>query len=410
MFFLKNTWPTFSDDEIQKVTDILRSGKVNYWTGDETKTFEKEFADYVGLNKAIAVANGTLALDLALYGLKIGERNDGQRCDEVIVTPRSFIASVSTVKNAGAKPVFADIDLNSGNITADTIEAAITSNTKAIIAVHLAGWPCEMDSILELARQHDIKIIEDCAQAHGAIYKGKPVGSIGDVGVWSFCQDKIITTGGEGGMVATNNEDMWLRMWSYKDHGKNWHAIHIKDQKPGFKWVHDTIGTNFRLTEMQSAIGRIQLTKLNEWKSLRNRNANFFREKLSELHKLNKINIPKFQCGDCSCENETTQHCQNANYKFYLYLNENELNAGYSRDRIIEAINASGAPCFHGSCGEIYKERAFSQSMNIAPVTLTNAKSLSDRSLMLLVHPNLELEELEIYGDIVKTELEKAFL
>jgi dTDP-4-amino-4,6-dideoxygalactose transaminase len=193
-------WPCFSEEEVSAVATVLRSNRVNYWTGNECREFEKEFAAWCGTEYAIALANGTLALDLALRGLNIGPG------DEVIVTPRTFIASVSCVVNAGATPVFADVDLESGNLCADTIQTALTPRTKAVICVHLAGWPCDMDPIMALAAQHGFKVIEDCAQAHGARYKGRSVGSIGHIGAWSFCQDKIMTTGGEGGMVTVNDE------------------------------------------------------------------------------------------------------------------------------------------------------------------------------------------------------------
>ena len=207
-------WPNFSTKEIEAVSKVMLSGRVNYWTGEECKKFEKEFAIFSNTKFAIALANGTVALDVALKALNIGPG------DEVLVTSRTFIATVSSIVNAGAKPIFTDVDQNTQNITIKTIQNALTNKTKAIVCVHLAGWPCDMDPLIEFAKNHDLKIIEDCAQAHGAKYKGRPVGSLGDVGCWSFCQDKIMSTGGEGGMVTTNNEELWSKMWSFKDHGK----------------------------------------------------------------------------------------------------------------------------------------------------------------------------------------------
>ena len=213
-------WPSFSQEEADAVSRVLLSNKVNYWTGQEGREFEREFAAFAGTEYAIAVANGTLALDLALQGLGIGVG------DEVVVTPRTFLASATSVINAGATPVFADVDPDTQNITPETVAAVITPKTKAVVCVHLAGWPCDMDGFMALAEEHNLFVIEDCAQAHGATYKDKPVGGLGHVGCWSFCQDKIMSTGGEGGMVTCNDRDLWSRMWSFKDHGKSWDAVY----------------------------------------------------------------------------------------------------------------------------------------------------------------------------------------
>ncbi len=223
-------WPSFTSEEASAVSRVLLSNRVNYWTGTEGRDFETEFAAWAGSRRAIAVANGTLALDLALVGLGVAAG------DEVIVTPRSFIASVSCVVNAGATPIFVDVDPDSGNLSVETIERGLSSRTKAIIPVHLSGWPCDMAPIMELARARGISVVEDCAQAHGARYHGRSVGSIGDVGAWSFCQDKIMTTGGEGGMVTTDDEALWSRMWSYKDHGKSLPGgVGTGSTPPGFR-------------------------------------------------------------------------------------------------------------------------------------------------------------------------------
>ncbi|NLC10461.1 MAG: DegT/DnrJ/EryC1/StrS aminotransferase family protein, partial [Gammaproteobacteria bacterium] len=227
-------WPSFSEEEANAVRDVVLSNKVNYWTGQEGREFEQEFAAWSGTQHAIALMNGTVALDVALQALGVGKG------DEVIVTSRTFLASVSSIVNAGAVPVFAEVDVDSQNITAATIAAVLTPRTRAIICVHLAGWPCDMDPIMQLAEQHNLFVIEDCAQAHGATYKGKPVGSIGHVGAWSFCQDKIMTTGGEGGMVTTNDTDLWKTMWALKDHGKSWDAVYEREHAPGFRWLHES--------------------------------------------------------------------------------------------------------------------------------------------------------------------------
>ena len=249
-------WPSFTQDEARAISRVLLSNRVNYWTGTECREFEREFAAWVGTTHAVALANGTVALDLALKALNIGSG------DDVIVTPRSYVASASCVVTAGARPVFADVDSESQNITASTIRRVLTSRTRAIICVHLAGMPCEMDPIMALAQEHDLKVIEDCAQAHGARYRGRMVGGIGHIGAWSFCQDKIMTTGGEGGMVTTSDRSLWAAMWSYKDHGKSWEAVYDHKHPPGFRWLHESFGTNWRMLEMQAVIGRLQLNRM----------------------------------------------------------------------------------------------------------------------------------------------------
>lgn len=368
-------WPSFTTDEIDAVERVMRSNRVNYWTGTECRLFEKEFADWCGARHAIAVGNGTLALDLALKGLGVGPG------DEVIVTPRTFIASVSTVINAGATPVFADVDRDSGNITADTIAAVLTPRTRAIICVHLAGWPCDMDPIMSLADQHGLYVIEDCAQAHGARYKGRSVGSIGHVGAWSFCQDKIMTTGGEGGMVTTNDRALWNAMWSYKDHGKSWQAVYELQHPPGFRWVHDSFGTNWRMMEMQAAIGRVQLRRMAQWTEARQRHAALISQAASR-HAV--VRDPQPSAGS-----------EHAAYKKYLFVRPEMLGNGWSRDRIIDAITARGVPCQQGTCSEVYLEKAFEATPFRPAARLPVSRELGETSLMFLVHPTLTPAEIE---------------
>lgn len=362
-------WPFFEKDEIEAATTPLLSGKVNYWTGTEGREFEKEFAAYTGCRHAIALANGTVALELALYALGIG-------CgDEVIITPRTFIASSSCCVMRGAVPVLADVDPVSQNITVETIRPHITHRTKAIICVHLAGWPCDMDPIMSLAREHGLKVIEDCAQAHGATYKGKPVGSLGDVAAFSFCQDKIMTTGGEGGMLTTNDEELWRKAWEFKDHGKSYEAVYLRQHAPGFRWLHESFGTNWRLTEMQSAIGRVQLRKLPDWTVVRQRHAAILTKSFSQIPALRITPIPA--------------DIGHAMYKYYVFVRSEKLASGWDRDRVMNAINAEGIPCFSGSCSEIYLEKAFVDAGYGPAGRLPVAKELGETSLMFLVHPTL---------------------
>ena len=366
-------WPSLSEDEVEAVSVVLRSGKLNYWTGKEVRQFENEFASFAGCQHAIAVANGTVALELALYALRIGTG------DEVIVPSRTFVASASCAIMRGAKPVFADVDPISQTLTASTIREVLTPSTKAIIAVHLAGWPCDMDPIIELAREHGLRIIEDCAQAHGATYKDRPVGCFGDAAAFSFCQDKIMSTGGEGGMLTTNDDDLWERAWSFKDHGKDHGAAHKQQTSSGFRWLHDSFGTNWRLTEMQAAIGRSLLAKLPKQLDLRRRNANILSRRFGTLPAL-RVTIPPEEIG-------------HAYYKYYVFLRPERLRNGWSRDHLLRAVVAEGIPCFSGSCSEIYLEKAFPQDMRPAQ-RLQVARQLGETSLMFLVHPTLSEQDM----------------
>ena len=394
-------WPRFTQQEADAAAQILLSNKVNYWTGQECRNFELEFSNWSGTNYAIAVANGTVALDLALIGLGIGSHNGGSAEDEVVVTPRTFLASVSSVVNAGAVPVFADVDLNSGNITAATIAAVLTPNTSAIIAVHLAGWPCDMDPIMALAEENKLKVIEDCAQAHGARYKGRPVGSIGDVAAWSFCQDKIMTTGGEGGLVTTSDRDLWSAMWSYKDHGKSWEAVYKRQHRPGFRWLHESFGTNWRMIEIQAAIGRIQLGRMADWTDKRGANAKVIFDALEPFsRKDGPVRLPAIRCTSCT-KTTCNKGCVHAYYKFYAYVRPQNLATDWSRDRIIEEITSRGVPCFQGSCSEVYLERAFDGTGWRPDPRLPKAKELGETSIMFLVHPTLTNDEMEKTSAVV---------
>lgn len=377
-----SSWPSFTSEEAEAVRQVLLSGQVNYWTGDQSRIFEKEFAAFAGTKFAVALANGTVALDLAFKILGIGPG------DEVVVTSRTFLASVSAIVNCGATPVFADVERDSQNISAATISPVLSDNTKAIVCVHLAGWPCDMDPIMQLAKDRDLFVIEDCAQAHGAQYRGKPVGSIGHVGCWSFCQDKIMTTGGEGGMVTTNDKNLWSAMWSYKDHGKSWEAVYEREHPPGFRWVHDSFGTNWRMTEMQAAIGRIQLKRMPEWNSKRRKNAGAIWEVARNLP---NIRVPSLSCSGCDGVCESARGCIHAAYKCYIFVTGGEA----LRDKILTSINEKGVPCFLGSCPEVYLEAAFDSTPFRPRDRLPVAKELGETSLMLLCHPTLTNDEIE---------------
>jgi dTDP-4-amino-4,6-dideoxygalactose transaminase len=381
-------WPVFEPDETAAVLEVLQSGKVNYWTGTESREFEREYAEYLGVKHAIALHNGTAALELALYAFGIGAG------DEVITTPRTFIASASAAVMRGAVPIMADVDSVSQNITAQTIAKVITPRSRAIIAVHLAGYPCDMDAIMDIAAKHNLIVIEDCAQAHGAFYKGKPVGSIGHAGAFSFCQDKIMSTGGEGGLLALNDPEVWAKAWAYKDHGKSFDAVYNRQHAPGFRWLHESFGTNWRMLEVQAAIGRIQLRKLPKWIEQRRVNATILTEAFSRIPALRVTRVP--------------DDIFHSYYKYYVFVKQKQLKAGWSRDRIMNEITASGVPCFSGSCSEIYLEKAFTNA-GLAPTErLPVAKVLGETSLMFLVHPTLVSEDLIMVSQIVSDVMQSA--
>lgn len=381
-------WPSFTQEEADAVRDVLLSNKVNYWTGTECRAFEQEYAAWADTRYAVALANGTLALDVALHALGIGPG------DEVVVTPRTFIASVSCVVNVGATPVFADVAPESGNLTAETIARVLTPRTRAVICVHLAGWPCDMDPIMELAEQYGLKVIEDCAQAHGARYKGRSVGSIGHVGAWSFCQDKIMTTGGEGGMVTTNDEALWRSMWSFKDHGKSYAAVYEREHPTGFRWLHESFGTNWRMLEMQAVIGRIQLRRMAEWTAKRTANSEQIQTVCREFQALYVPQLP-----------EGSQHAQ---YKCYVYVRPECLATGWSRDRIVAEINALGVPCYQGSCSEVYLEKAFDNTGWRPGTRLPVAQGLGETSVMFLVHPTLSAVEMDQTCAAIRQVMQRA--
>lgn len=382
-------WPSYSEEERDAVARVLLSNKVNYWTGEECRAFEREFAAWTGTAHAIALSNGTLALDLALKGLGIGPG------DEVIVTPRTFIASVSCVINAGAKPVFADVDADSGNISPATIAAVLSEKTRAILPVHIGGWPADMPGIMALADGHGLKVIEDCAQAHGAAIDGKSVGAWGQVGAWSFCQDKIITTGGEGGMVTTNDPALWNAMWSYKDHGKSWEAVYERNHRPGYRFVHEGIGTNWRMLEMQAVLGRIQLKRLAEMTARRTWIAGRIAEKLAPFAEAVRVPVPR----------EDATH---AYYRQYAYVRPHGLRDGWDRDRIVAAVNEAGVPLMHGTCSEVYLEKAFDGTGFRPAERLPVSRELGETSLMFLVHPTITDDQVEKTCRVMQQVLSEA--
>ena len=381
-------WPTHTEAEIKAAIQVLQSGRTNYWTGSEARIFEQEYAQYLGRQYGIALHNGTLALELALVALDIGPG------DEVITTARTFIASASAVVMRGATPIIADVEQDSGNLSSSTVEPLITRRTRAIIPVHLGGWPVEMPQLSELAASHNIAIIEDCAQAHGATIDGKPVGSFGEFAAFSFCQDKIITTGGEGGLLATSNEEWWRKAWAYKDHGKSYEAVYEGEHPPGFRWLHESFGTNWRMLEVQAAIGRIQLARLEETHARRQQIGRRIEAGLRELPAMRVPEVPS--------------HMSHAYYRVYGYVRPEALASDWTRQRIVDEINAQGVPCFSGSSSEIYLEKAFKDAGLGPAERLPVARELGETSLAFLAHPTLSDEAVERTIEVAKDVITRA--
>lgn len=381
-------WPYYDEEQVAAVTDVLRSGKVNYWTGEETRLFEQEYAAYLGRRHAIAVANGTVALELALEAFGIGQG------DEVIVPARTYVASASCVVMRGAVPVIADIDPDSQVVTAKTLCDALTPRTRAVVVVHLAGWPCDMDEIMAFADEHGLIVVEDCAQAHGAFFRGRPVGSFGHAAAFSFCQDKIITTGGEGGLLALDDEAAWTKAWAYKDIGRSHDAVYNRQHPPGFRWLTESFGTNWRMTEMQAALGRIQLRRLPAWQEQRKANAQCLQ---MAFRRLPGLRVPR-----------PPAHIEHAWYKFYAFIVPDSLASGWSRDRIMAEIEARGVPCSVGSCSEIYREKAFLDRGWGPGKSLEVARELGETSLCFLIHPTLDGVAMQLVAEVVFEVMELA--
>lgn len=375
-------WPQFDEEQIDAVAEVLRSGRVNYWTGNQGVSFEREFAQLIGVERAIFLANGTVALELAIRGLNLPPGS------EIVTTPRTFIATASSIVNCGHVPVFADIDPDSGNITAQSVEKVLTERTSAVLVVHLGGWPADLPGLRALCDDRGLALIEDCAQAHGAMVGDAQVGAFGDVSAWSFCQDKIITTGGEGGMVTTNDEARWGQMWSYKDHGKDYHAVHTPPTAPGYRWLHETFGTNWRGTEMQAAIGRLQYRRLESWRAERTSNALHLVARLSGVEGLT---VPLPGPG-----------LTHAFYRLYVYVDQDALAPGWSRDVVFREVELRhGIRLFSGSSSEIYLERSF-QNSGLAPaVRLPEAQRMTHSAVALLVHPGLRRADLDRVADAI---------
>ena len=389
----------YSYRQIKLVSKVLKNNKTNYWTGNECKKFEKEFSNYHKINYSVSVSNGSVALEIGLKSLGL------KKNDNVIVTPRSFIISASCVLNLGLRPIFADVDSN-GNLNIEGIRRAFKKNVKAIIIVHLNGLSCDMDPILEFVKKNNVYLIEDCSQAHGAIYKNKKVGSFGDISTWSFCQDKIISTGGEGGMISTNNKRLWYKIWSLKDHGKNYKKVFYKNHKTGFRWIHDYLGSNYRMTEIQAVIGREQLKLLDKQIFKRNLIAKLYLSELRDYYEKNKIfKKPNFKCQTCPLKENKKKcnKCLHAYYRLNLFLNKDKID----QIKLIKQLNKNNINCGIGSCPEIYREKVFQKSNLYPKKALPNAKLLGRLSISFPINPYKSVLKIKREISIIKKTIKK---
>lgn len=382
------SWPFFEVEEQNAILSVLKSGKVNYWTGNEGRLFEKEFSSFIGASYGIALANGTVALELALKACGVGPG------DEVIVPSRTYVATANAVIYCGAKPVFADVEKDSGNISLEIIKTLKNNNTKAVIPVHLGGIPCNMNPIMKWAEEAGIHVIEDCAQSHGASINGQRTGSFGHVGCFSFCQDKLMTTAGEGGMVVTSDPGLYRKIWEYKDHGKNLEKALTPSAKPGFKWLHEGWGTNARMSEVQSAVGRIQLKKLPNWIRRRRQNAKQLDEAFRSISLVNSYQEP--------------EGVYSAYYKYYTVIDPDKLKTGWSRSRILDCFCSLDIEAKTGSCCEIYREKAFASITSASRQSLPNSRFLQENSLMFEIHPGRSIASVSDLASKVKQVLQDA--
>ena len=369
-----NSWPTYSKNEIKIINKIVKSGKVNYWTGKYCSIFENYFKKKFNLNYTVSIANGSVALDAALSILKL------KKNDEVLVTSRSYITTASCIQKTPAKIKFVDVNLNNQNICLNDLKKKINNNTKLVICVHLAGWPCDINKIKKIIGKRKILILEDCAQAHGAKINGKYVGSIGDISTWSFCNDKIISTLGEGGMIACKNKNIYKKLWSYKDCGRNYDKIFNSKKKNNklFKWIHDYDGTNLRMTEVQAAVGIEQLKNLEKMTNLRERNLKYIYTRIQKSEIVYSPILPK--------------NIKHSAYRCYLFCKNYSI-----RNRFIEYLNKNGIDANQGSCPEIYKEKRFNLKNKIV---LKNANKLGRIAVSLPSHHLLSVRDL---SNIVRT-------
>ena len=354
--------PIITDEEIEAVTEVLKSGMLAQ--GKKVEQFQKEFAQYTQSKYGVATSSGTTALHTALVAADISPG------DEVITTPFTFAATANSVLYSGAKPVFADIDPKTFNLDAASVEEKITDKTKAILPVHLYGQPADMDAICEVAQKHDLKIIEDAAQAHGAVYKGKKIGSIGDLGCFSFYPTKNITTG-EGGMVTTNNEELAEKAGMVRAHGESQ------------RYEHEILGYNYRMTDIAASIGLTQLKHIDEFNAKRNENAEYLTQHLQEIDGV----TPPYVADDVThvFHQYTIRVAKRDEFKDFL--NENGIGTGVHYPIVLYKQPYYQAQNITGNCPE--------------------AESAASEVLSIPVHPSLTQDDLDTIIDVIKQASDK---
>lgn len=402
-------WPQMCEEAVKAVEEVLRSGKVNYWTGPKGMEFEKKFAEWQGSKHAISVSSGTSALHTALTALGIGPG------DEVIVPSYTFIASSFSIVQAGAVPRFADVNKEDHCISASSAEKLITDRTKAIMVVHLYGNVCDMDPIMALAKKHNLFVIEDNAEAFGGSYKGKKTGTIGHIAACSFCQNKTFTTGGEGGMVTTDNEDLSWKARSFRDHGYDVkERLNLLEMEQKLPYIHNQVGWNYRMTEMQSAIGLAELERMDSWNMpARKRNAHIIIDKLKDLPQVLYAPID-------TAERE--------NGWFVTAFTLDIENMKCDIQQFVEAAGAEGAPCWKVFWPQCHTERAFQEgnafgnsgfpfrsneyaeknSVDYSNVEVPNAVWHQSHTFTCFAFPTFTAEDCEQIGDAI-VKVIKAF-
>lgn len=396
-------WPSFSEDAIQAVEAVLRSGKVNYWSGPKGMEFEKKFAAWQGSKYAISCATGTAALHIALASLGIGPG------DEVIVPSYTFIATSFSVVQAGAIPRFADVNIEDHCISIESAEKLVTKRTKAIIPVHLYGNVCDMDKVLAFAKKHNLYVIEDNAEAFGGYYKGKKTGTLGHMAACSFCQNKTFTTGGEGGMVTTDNDDWAWTARSFRDHGydvkERMNLLALEQKLP---YIHNMVGWNYRMTEMQSAIGLAELDRIDNWNlPARKRNANIIMDILRDLPQIRFMPID-------------TKDRQNGWYVMAFSLNIEDMNCDIYQ--FVKAAAAEGTPCWKVFWPQCHTERAYKEfnsfgksgfpfrskeyadpaSIDYSKVNVPNALWHESHTFTCFAYPTFTEEDCKQIGNAIK--------
>jgi dTDP-4-amino-4,6-dideoxygalactose transaminase len=390
-------WPQFSEKGKKAILQPLESGQVNYWTGTRGMEFEEKWAAFHGVQFAISCNSGTSALHTALAAMGIGPG------DEVIVPSYTFIASSFCVVQAGAIPVFADVNKNDHCISPKDIEKKITKRTKAIIPVHLYGNICDMDPIMALAKKHKLLVLEDCAQAHGGTYKGRKVGTIGHAGAFSFCQSKSFTTGGEGGAVITDDEEIGWQCRSFRDHGYDVRErMRLLELEAKLPYIHNRVGYNYRLTEMQSILGIYELERFENWNlKNRQRNGQILIDELSNVPQIMYLPV----------HNEKRR---NGFFVFPMTLDLKKLNCDIKT--FLAALTAEGVPNHPVFWPQCYAERAYREhngfgakakfpfrskeyttpaSVQYKNVVCENAAWHQDRTFITVVHPTLGVSHMK---------------